>query len=130
MKTKTFFLCIVLLLSSNFAQARDGVFDTSRLASYCRTYLKYFVENSDQGIPYESLMEIGSCTGYVLGYTSAVRISKQVNPDSPICLPNGSVSTEELVRVFLNYIRKNPSEMHWGSNANLWNSFLDAYPCR
>lgn len=71
------------------------------------------------------------CMGYFNGILAEHRIAQMVAPDGPraYCLPRG-VTPEQMMRVFTQFARENPQDLHRTYDAVALASLVMAFPCQ
>src|SRR5579864_4256968 len=99
-----------LLLSSLSARA-SGIVSTegNTLLKRCEA------ESNSTGV----LVTSGFCAGFILGATDALAFwsagtAKAFNVPEAYCIPENSVTTDQLKRIVIKYLREHPEKLHLG----------------
>lgn len=71
------------------------------------------------------------CSGYVSGFIDGMVVSGPFKGGpSLICLPPSGVDTEQVIRVYVKYLRERPERLHQSGRVLLYASLRNAYPCK
>lgn len=127
MKACAFALALLatLVLTPRSAYAVDG----TTLYQNCLAFDKPQPTELDQrGIQF--------CVGYLMGAYEFIdidshrvnRAGKDVDPYE-ICFPE-HISTQEIILVYMNYMKANPTMLHQFAGLGVLNAFVGAYPCK
>jgi hypothetical protein len=68
--------------------------------------------------------------GYVQGINEAHSLTTQLSKSKPLyCIPKDGMSTDQLLRVLVKYLRSNPEILHESGRIHVLIAFRRAFPC-
>jgi len=71
------------------------------------------------------------CSGYVSGFIDGMVVSGPFKGGpSLICLPRSGVDTEQVIRVYVKYLRERPERLEQSGRVLLYASLRNAFPCK
>jgi hypothetical protein len=120
-------LALLVLVGCTFAHAQTQQLSpaewTSLLIQNCKLL-------NDKGPTDESqLMSSGYCMGYITGFMDGLRALDTVyRQPTPYCVP-ASVTTGQLIKVFLKYTDDHPEKLHYDSSMLMLAAITNAFPC-
>lgn len=96
--------------------ARAEFFDGNRFYAQC--------EHSEA----IDALHLGQCVGYIQGIADGIMESEALGKVGVFCLPPTSTN-QQILEVFIDYLKKHPSERHLGAHLLAYGSLLEAFPC-
>jgi len=123
-----FVFCFVLgwcLIWACIANAMGA--DGSGLLENCQAYLKFQSGSSPGG--YVNGVQNGMCVAYVQGVIETGQIWHEVVGLETYCLPEISASSDQFIRVVVQYLENHPADLHHTAAALVQRAFMEAFPC-
>lgn len=119
----------ILLLCSTFVMSADAKMNVGDPEGTGNDFLDVCSGLGDESRLKES-WDLGVCAGYVDGVAIGTEISNGFNHKPPrICIPK-EASRGQMYRVAIKYIRDHPEKSHAPSAALIFESFIEAFPCK
>ncbi|MDB4986527.1 MAG: Rap1a immunity protein [Myxococcaceae bacterium] len=116
--------CIWVLVAfsaaSSFASSASASMTAEELMWGC-------VQPSDDGDVVQQLKYV-ACSAYVNGAFDMLAFAAELAPGR-YCPPAGGLSTEEVLRVVMRWIRSNPAAKHASARVAVLSALFKAYPC-
>lgn len=70
------------------------------------------------------------CVAYISGIIDSYRLLSDVNKDIRfICLPKQGISNDQAMRVVVNWLERNPKELHNPARLSVFDALREAFPC-
>ena len=70
------------------------------------------------------------CIGYVSGFLDANSIATSQNKAAKVvCPPQRGITNDQAIRIFVKYLRGNPSVLHESGRMSLYVALAKAFPC-
>lgn len=71
------------------------------------------------------------CSSYVSGFIDGMTTTSGVTEtEPPVCLPKEGISIDAAVRIFVQFLRDNPADLHQSGRILLIVSLREALPCK
>jgi hypothetical protein len=70
-----------------------------------------------------------TCSGYLAGFIGALRISRTVSDDFPICLPEQGLTNGRVVAELSDFLEKNEAYLQRSARSVVFLVFTNRYPC-
>lgn len=124
-------LVCLLIAGPVFAGARPQPqtlgdnFTAADLNDMCRYYSK-----DGTKIPTAKFIDATTCWAYIRGVADVTDgMMKNQILNQTFCLPDNA-KTDEIVQVFIKYMKNYPEQLHYPASAAIMLSLRDAFPCK
>jgi hypothetical protein len=111
-------IILTIVLFSSSSSFADG----NELLKKCAE-AESFLNADDDG----DSMSFGFCVGFVHGVSSIMKVMENEG-SIKVCFPKGGITNGQSMGIVLEYLRKNPTELHERDVFLTMKAFLDAFP--
>lgn len=125
---RVFVSLIFIIALSESANASPTLQDGNALLSGCSGYLRILDGQGDAADAFSA----GGCVGYIIGasdFNTAHAAVSGGEQEGFFCVPS-NVPLVQKVRVLVQYLKSNPSELHRPQYILTMDAFSEAFPCR
>ena len=122
---KKIIILFIIFLSLHLGLMAANIDDGNKLLKDCLHAEK--VMNGDRTA---NLTQASFCIGLISGVSSTMQIMGEDHPKIKICPPEKIPNNEQLVRITLNFLKKNPQRLHQGDNILVMMALIREFPCK
>ncbi len=130
---KPLFVPILTALAAALACAQVSYIDGNRLLRQCEPG----TSEDRSRLSSDQVGDFVFCTGYLAGAMDANNTllnSLQAQKGSQLrpmyCLPKDGIEVGQAVRVTVKWLKNHPEKLHLQGDILIWQSLMDAFPCK